>query len=358
MPATGNGARLSVGLEVRTNPPTGDGHGQRVERKADRAGSLHHGDPSDDGSRSGKQGSFGGSGGMSTGEPGLGDSLFWRVEQSSPSRACRIRRSVSEIIVLTSRSTQENQSFSWGSPSQRRTMDRRSGSIGLPSLLHGFRCRADVRFTQHPGDRHGPIRFAAYAHGATALCGRSASLHGVSPDSGDCWAVGALGVAGRTPRRSRWASTICSISARRASWSRRYISGHWSCSVDPLAMADHKEAATRLLVERNCRSSCDRRVAISSRLALLRHRAEHVGAKVVPGNSGRLFDSQAVVSSDRSTPAGPLPHQGGLNVNALSKGALAACLLDRNSNWAVHASTIALLLRICNSVARGGRRTV
>lgn len=94
------------------------------------------------------------------------------------------------------------------------------------------------------------------------------------------------------------------------------------------------------------------------RLALLRHRAKHVRAKVVPGNSGRLFDSQAVVSSDRSTPAGPLPHQGGLNVNALSKGALAACLLDRNSNWAVHASTIALLLRICNSVARGGRRTV
>src|SRR5690606_34925906 len=116
---------------------------------------------------------------------------------------------------LTSRSTQENQSFSWGSPSQRRTMARRSGSIGLPSLLHGFR-----------------------------------------------------------------------------------------------------------------------------------RRAEHVGAKVVPGNSGRLFNGQAVVSSDRSTPTGPLPHQGGLNVNALSKGALAACLLDRNSNWAVHATTIALLLRI------------
>lgn len=86
--------------------------------------------------------------------------------------------------------------------------------------------------------------------------------------------------------------------------------------------------------------------------------AKDVRPEVVPRNSGRLFDSQAVVSSDRSTPAGPLPHQGGLNVNALSKGALAACLLDRNSNWAVHASTIALLLHICNSVARGGRRTV
>lgn len=356
MPATGNGARLSVGLEVRTNPPTGDGHGQRIERKADRAGSLHHGDPSDDGSRSGKQGSFGGSGGMSTGEPGLGDSLFWRVEQSSPSRACRISRSVSEIIVLTSCSTQENQSFSWGSPSQRRTIERRSGSIGLPSLLAEIAGLADIRFTQHLGDRHGPIRFAAYAHGATAICGRSASLHGVSPDSGDGGAVGALGVAGRTPRRSRWASTICSISARRASWSRRCISGHWSCSVDPLAMADHKEATTRLLVERNCRSSCDRRVAISSRLPF-RRRAKDVRPEVVPGNSGRLFNSQAVVSSNGPTSAGPLPHQGRLNVNALSKGALAARLLDRNSNWAVHAATIALLLRICNSVARGSRRT-
>lgn len=178
---------------------------------------------------------------------------------------------------------------------------RESGSIGLPSLLAGFRCRADVRFTQHPGDRHGPIRFAAYAHGATALCGRSTRLHGVSPDSGDGGTVGALGVAGRTPSRSRWASTICSISARCASWSRRCISGHWSCSVDPLAMADHKEATTRLLVERNCRSSCDRRVAISSRLALLRRRAEHVGEQSLQRNAGRFSDGFGVIPGD------PLP---------------------------------------------------
>lgn len=91
---------------------------------------------------------------------------------------------------------------------------------------------------------------------------------------------------------------------------------------------------------------------------LLGGRAEYVWAEVVAGDASGTFDSQAVMGSYRSATARPLPDQCRLNPDRLSECALAAGLVDRDSNWAVHDQTIALLSRYCNSAARGSRRTV
>lgn len=90
---------------------------------------------------------------------------------------------------------------------------------------------------------------------------------------------------------------------------------------------------------------------------LLGGRAEDVRAQLVAGDAGFAFDGQAMMSRHRPTPGNPLPHQSWLNSNNLSERALAADLFYRNSNWAVHGRTIALLSLCGNSAARGIRRT-
>lgn len=97
---------------------------------------------------------------------------------------------------------------------------------------------------------------------------------------------------------------------------------------------------------------------LPGRAPLLGRRAEDVRTEVVAGDAGGSLDSQAVMGRHGSASARPLPDQCRLNPDRLSECALAAGLVDRDSNWAVHARTIALLSRQCNSVARGVRRTV
>lgn len=83
--------------------------------------------------------------------------------------------------------------------------------------------------------------------------------------------------------------------------------------------------------------------------------AEHIGPQLMARDASLAFDGQTMMGCHRPTPAHPLPNQGRLNSDSLGECALAADLVYRNSNWAVHARTIALLLLIGNSAARGIR---